>query len=426
MIYKGPDLELREDRVIDKLGTIKLSDIPDPQPDCPVRLQNTTPILERLWRVALWDIESNIKETERGRYFAGGANFRLMVYTRDISYSGILGLNRVYPEIMRSSLEVTRNTRRALGFKVSRGHAVPEIDVPWEELDLSEGEFSARFDTNCYSRRTDDVVWLWAMSDLFSRMDAGPDDWTWLYETGLEFFERFYDPFYDSSDGLYRGQASFIDVAWPERPRPVGGYPVNFKVADCLLLKAASTNALYVKGMRVLADVTSRLGRDDEARAWTDRAGKLSRAIEANLVAPDGRIAYYKDRHGERSDRSEILGTSFVVLHDAVAPDVGAAAIKSYPRTGVGIPVITPFLDNDSAYHNNGSWPFSDTFFLSAAEKALGESQCACNFALLARTVRDDGFHEVVDIRSGAVKGSGHQLWSSAAFVNTCVRAGLV
>jgi len=426
MIYEGSELRLLADRVVDRFGEVLLRDLPDPRPTCPLRLAGATPILERLWRVALWDVESNIRETALGRFFAGGAKFRATVYTRDISYSGILGLNRLYPELMRSSIEVTRRALRACGFRVSRGYAVPAIKAPWEELDVSEIEFRDKFGSNNYCRRTDDVVWLWAAHDLLRGQNATRGDWEWLYQTGCEFFETFYRHFYDPEDGLYRGQASFIDVTFPDRPRPVGGYPSHYTLEDCLMLKAASTNALYMKGMGVLSDAAARLGREEDAAGWEVRRQTLRGAIQRHLVGPDGRLRYYRDRHGALAERAEALGTALCALHDALDPEISARCVSLYPKSEIGVPVFDPFFENhDGAYHNNGSWPFVDTFFLSAAEKALGVSQCAFNLALLARTARTDGFHEVVDMRSGEVIGSGHQLWSAAAFINTCLRAGL-
>ena len=35
-------------------------------------------------------------------------------------------------------------------------------------------------------------------------------------------------------------------------------------------------------------------------------------------------------------------------------------------------------------------------------------------------------FHEKVTLPDGLIDGSGHQLWSAAAFLNVCIRAGLV
>ncbi|MFA7157672.1 MAG: hypothetical protein WC299_00100 [Kiritimatiellia bacterium] len=425
MHYESKDLKLLDDRVTDRLGTITLADIPDPQPRCPARLEGTTPILERLWRVALDDAESNIRETELGKYFAGGAKFGAIVFTRDISYSGILGLNRFYPDIMRSGLDVTRRVHWDTGFAVTPGHAVPAIDVPWEETGLDNTAFKDRYHTNCYSRRTDDVIWLWAARDLFSLGTTSREDWTWLYDWGMKFFERFYRPFFDPVDGLYRGQVSFVDVTWPERGRATSGYPAHYTVEDCLMIKASSTNALYLKGLRVMAEAAETIGRKDEARNWTERAEKLKGAIQNNLVAKNGRIACYKDRHGDLSPHSDALGTALCILHDAVDKLTGAESARRYPKTPIGIPLFDPFWPNDLMYHNNSSWPFVDALFLWAAEKVLGESQAAYNLALLARVVKPDGFHELVNIRSGAVIGSCHQLWSAAAFINASRRAGL-
>ncbi len=422
--YKGDELRFYEDRVCDRFGCINVDDMPDPQPDCPVRLKEVTPILERMWRIAFWDIESNILETEKGRYFGGGAKFGPKVYTRDISYSGVLGLNEFYPQVMRDSLEVTRKVRWDTGFTVSRGHAVPEIDVPWEELDIPEAEFTSRFTTNNYSRRTDDVVWLWAASDLFTRQNAPAADWRWLYETGQKFFKRFYAPFYDPSDGLYRGQVSFVDVRWPHK-ESAGGYPSHFTVKDCLMLKASTTNALYLKGLSVMAEAAEKIGLKGESEDWADRAAKLRESIQKHLVASEGYIVCYKDRHGKKSHHTDALGTALCILHGAVEKETAEFSAKHYPTSEIGIPLFNPFFKHNKMYHNYAAWPFVDAFFLSAKETALQKSQCAYNFALLARTVREDGFHEVVDMRSGEVGGSGHQLWSAAACLNACRRAGL-
>ena len=35
-------------------------------------------------------------------------------------------------------------------------------------------------------------------------------------------------------------------------------------------------------------------------------------------------------------------------------------------------------------------------------------------------------FHEKIPLPGGLIDGSGHQLWSAAAFINVCFRAGLL
>jgi hypothetical protein len=91
------------------------------------------------------------------------------------------------------------------------------------------------------------------------------------------------------------------------------------------------------------------------------------------------------------------------------------------------------------------SWPFCDTFFLWGKEVADGGDHTAQNVALLGRSLgtafapkkkkgnneKDWGaglgsFHEKIPLPSGLIDGSGHQLWSAAAMLNVCIRAGLV
>ncbi len=438
-IYNKPPLIMGETKLKDTWSVIDLDNLPNPQPKLSLQLKNATPLTERLWNIALADIEYNIVKMPNAReYFGAGAEFGAKVYTRDISYSGILGINRLYPDIMRQSLEYTRKVRREVGFKTSKGHAVREIKVPWQEEKISTRDFFQKYNTNEYTRRTDDVVWLWCAYDLV-KDSKKKEDWKWIYDEGNYFFEHFYMPFYDEEDGLFLGQAAFIDIHFPGHKTT--GYPQDWTTSDCVLCKPTSTNALYVKGMQVMSEACRKLGKQQESKKWNSKAEALKKAIRKELRRPDGTFAYYKDRHGKFSERREVLGTAFVVLHKVVTGAEAEAALKDYPVTDTGIPLICPFFPTKRAYHNNTSWPFSDTFFIKAMEKADGKDRTAMNAALLARTcgkvfkknkytpleAEDVGtFHELVHFQDKKVIGSGHQLWTAAAFVDVCRRAGLV
>jgi len=423
MLYNKPPLILKADRIIDVLGETTLNDLPNPEPKHPARLKNATPIIERMWRIALRDVESNIVETEQGRYFGAGAIFGPKVFTRDISYSGILGVNKLYPDLMRSSLEFTRNLRWDIGFIVYRGHDVNEIDVDWDIRYKDHVEMMEKHNTNCYARRTDDVVWLWCAGDLI-RDSKNPDDYKWLYEWGAKFFKRFYDPFFDSSDGLYRGQATFMDVHSPVHKTTA--YPHEWSAADCVMAKATSTNCLYVKGLDTMAWAAKKLGKNDEAKQWAKRAESLRKAMLKELRNPDGTFAYYKDRWGKLAPRREALGTAFTVLTEVVKGKDAKKALAGYPVTDAGIPSFDPFFEFKDAYHNNTSWPFVNEFFLAALGKANNTDTIAQSFAHLARVCKKDGFKEYIDMRNKVASGSGSQLWSAAAFIDICFRAGLV
>jgi len=424
MIHNQPPLILAETSISDARGTITVDDLPEVHPRCGVRLADATPIMERLWRIALADIERNIVGTADGRYFGAGSAYGVKVFTRDICYSGILGLNELFPDIMLDSIRFTRGLRNRLKFRVSRGYRVEGIDAPWVEEDITEPEYSDKYSTNSYTRRTDDVVWLWCTGELLKHWDT-PELWNWFLDTGRIFVPEFYQPFFDPVDGLYRGQASFVDIHFSHHKAT--GYPRDWSIGDCVLVKSLSTNCLYVLGFKALAEAAARLNRASESRQWLERCDRLKESIRRHLRRADGTFSYFKDKNGALQDRRDALGSALAVLSGVVAGAEATAALKDYPVTDGGVPLFHPFFPENDWYHNNSSWPFVDTFFLKALEMTDGMDRSALNAALLARTcIGNRTFHEVTDFRTREVKGSGGQLWTAASFVDTCRRAGLV
>ena len=439
LFEQGP-LVMTADALRDANGSFSLAQLPNPEPKCKVELKgDVTPLTRRMWKIALDDVERNQVENEAGRmYFGAGSRYGDRVYTRDISIAGVLGVNRFYPEVMLSSLRVTRDVRRNLGYRVSAPHVIPEIQVPWEVIAEEDKEVMLKYKSNSYTRATDDVIWLWAGDDLFT-IHPELADWKWMLENGEHFFKVFYEPWFDKSDGLFRGQPLFHDIT-------NSAYPVGMKVADCVLLKALSTNCLYYRGMLAMAKACEKAGRPaSEKQQWLDRAAALKVAILKVFTKPDGTLAYYKDRHGEIMPNREILGTAFAGLFGIVAGESAKAAFADYPMTDKGIPLFSPFIPGNTGPHNTASWPFCDTFFLWGKEVADGGDHTAQNAALLGRSLgtafapkkkkgnneKDWGaglgsFHEKIPLPSGLIDGSGHQLWSAAALLNVCIRAGLL
>ena len=422
--YESNYLELTEYFVKDSLRTLTLDSLSDRKPLRSITLKEVNAFSDKLWNVALADIESNLVETENGTYFGAGQKFGIRIYTRDISFSGILGVSQLYPEKILSSLRVTRDIRRRLGFTVPKGYVVPGIEIDWKELDMTSIDFLNENHTNCYTRRTDDVVWLWAANDLF---DKNPDlaDWEWLYVTGKKFFEEFYNPFFDDSSGLFRGQAAFIDIHYIDALAT--GYPKEFSISDCVMIKPLSTNCLYYKGLLAMAHACNKTGRDDEAVYWNKKAVSLKNAILDGLRNPDGTFAYFMHKDGSLEPRREALGTALAVITGIVSGEEAEKCLEGYPVTWAGVPLLHPFYPWKGYYHNNTSWPYVDTFFLWAREICEGKDYTGMNAALLARTCIGSGsFHEVVNWTTREPYGSGSQLWSASAYVNTCIRAGLI
>ncbi|MEI7532791.1 MAG: hypothetical protein WCK57_00345 [Verrucomicrobiae bacterium] len=439
-LYEQGSLVMTADALRDANGAFSLAQLPAPEPKCKVTLKgDVTPLTERMWQIALDDVERNQVKHESGAvYFGAGTRYGDRVYTRDISIAGVLGVNRFYPTEMLSSLKLTREIRTALGYRVSAPHKVSEIDAPWEVIAEVDKEVMAKYKTNSYTRATDDVVWLWAADDLFTLRPAVAD-WKWMLENGEHFFKVFYAPWFDKADGLYRGQPLFHDIT-------NSAYPEGMEIADCVLLKALSTNCLYYRGLLAMANACEKCGRPaKEKQQWLDRAAALKVAIKKEFTKLDGTLAYYKDRHGKIMPNREILGTAFAAIFGIVADAAAKSAYADYPMTDKGIPLFSPFIPGNSGPHNMASWPFCDTFFLWGKAVADGGDYTDQNAALLGRSLgtafapkkkKGDNesdwatglgsFHEKIPLPSGLIDGSGHQLWSAAAFLNVCVRAGLV
>ena len=439
-LYSKPPLAMTEDSLHDALGSFTLSQLPDPKPKCTVKLKDgTTPLTRRLWAIALDDIEHNLVTNERGTYFAAGTRYTDRIYTRDIALTGILGANRVYPGEMKASLVLTREKRKKLGYKVSRAHVVSEIDAPWEVIAEDEKEIMAEFKTNSYTRRTDDVVWMWATHDLFTQHPELAD-WKWFHEDGVEFFDHYYAPWFDPSDGLYCGQPLFHDIT-------NSAYPKGMTIADCVLLKSLSTNCLYYRGLLAMADAAGKCGLPEEEKPqWLTRAAALKAAIRKEFTNADGTMAYYKDRHGVIMPNRDILGIAFAAILGLVDGEAAKAAYAGYPESDLGVPLFHPFIPGNSGPHNQAIWPFTESFYFWGKAIATGKDETDYNAAVLARSLgtafediskkrKTDGedwgtalgsFHEKINLPSGRVDGSGHQLWSAAAYLNVCIRADLI
>ena len=122
-------------------------------------------------KIALHDVELNLITNDYGTYFAAGRRYTDRVYTRDISFAGILGLNALYPNEMMKSLRVTRDVVSKLGYKVSREEVIKEIDAPWEIIAEDKTEVMAQYKSNSITRRTDDVVWMLVLAEAVEMPD---------------------------------------------------------------------------------------------------------------------------------------------------------------------------------------------------------------------------------------------------------------
>ncbi len=409
--------------------------------------------LVRAWELAVFEIESNVRPCPYGGEFftAGGrGGWHDMLFGQDTTGTALLSLNRLYPDLMKNHLRAYVSARLNVWFLCPEGwelegckEAIPVGLDCWMPRSRA---FCDRYHMSPALNRTGmDVGWIWAAGDLFDR-SGDLLDWAWLYGMGGLFFSRFYQPFFDPADGLYFGQASFIDVGH-------NGYPLSFGTPHtrasrnaAVRIKAASTNALYVRSLDVMAHAALVLGRDGESGRWQKRADELRAAIREKLRFPDGSFSYFLHRDGEPEPRREALGAAFCVLCDVVRGEeaVRALAPDKIPRRDHGVALFYPFYEeNPGVYHNKSAWPFASTFYYLASEKATGKSFLAEDARQLASSVtvpdmlKKNDRGELSDYRTGTFKeyirwedgvpgGTNAQSWTISAFLNFALRAGLL
>lgn len=385
--------------------------------------------LEKDWLLAKEDVVKNYcMETPFGKTFAAGAyggclKWKGLSFNRDTTYAGLLALNSLYLEEMLTAYKTIRRVRLHLGWSCYPDfvlHGVKGVKV-YEDLTLDD--FRHRFCKASSINKTDDVCWLWGAYDLLRKTGADETEWQWLYETGKECFEKFYDPFWDEERRLYFGQPTFIDVG-------VNGYPESFgyKTEEArnrgVWVYASSTNSLYYKALCLMAQTAERLKKTQESDAWAARAQTLRKSMCEKLRFSDGTFMYFMHRDGHPEPRREVLGTAFPVLTEAVTGEDAKKCVAGYPVTAYGAPLLLPFYPGTASLHNNSTWPFADTFLLLAKERAEGCDCTAQNLTLLKNMMIDGHMYEFRNTCTNAISGQSAQLWSVAAFLNTVIRAG--
>ncbi len=384
--------------------------------------------LERLWSVGNQDVPLHyVMETKYGKTFAAGAygkstKWKNLAFNRDTSYSGLLALNSLYSEEMLTSIKTIREVRLKLGWACYPEFVLRGIDGVQVHTDMTLDEFRNIYFKASSINKTDDVCWIWCAYDLFMKTQPDISEWQWFYDTALECFERFYNPFYCKETGLYYGQPTFIDVG-------VNGYPPEFgyKSEEArnkgVWVFASSTNSLYYKALTSMAYTAELLDNPEDAAEWSARAESLKAAMLSQLRFVDGTFTYFMHPDRTLEERREVLGTAFPVLCGVVEGEDAKKCVANYPITEYGAPLLTPFYEGTESLHNNSTWPFADTFLLLAIEAAMGEDCTEMNIKILKNAAVENHMCEFRNTQSNKMSGQRVQLWSIAALLNTVVRS---
>ncbi|MDX1761795.1 MAG: hypothetical protein R3218_06540, partial [Christiangramia sp.] len=338
------------------------------------------PIVDALFKLSTEEALKNIEQdsTLRTGEEWGG------VWTRDISYSIYLAFAYHEPEVARISLMK----------KVKRGRIIQ---------DTGSG--------GAWPVSSDRTVWAVAAWELYKI--TGDKEWL---QSSYEIIRNTLEDDYKTikaENGLYKGESSFLD--WREQTYPK--WMSNMDIAESMNL---GTNVVHYQANRVLEKMARALG--DDASKYTKRAENIKKAINELLWLEDkGYYAQYLygRKYMNLSPRFEALGESLAVIFDVADAERANRIVSESPVTPYGVTSIYPQIPGIPPYHNNGIWPFVQSYWNLAAAKTGNEKVLNHGLASIYRPaalflsnyenfVAESGDYEGTEINSRRM------LWSMA------------
>ncbi|MEM8896406.1 MAG: glycogen debranching protein, partial [Bacteroidota bacterium] len=168
--------------------------------------------------------------------------------------------------------------------------------------------------------------------------------------------------------GLYRGESSFLD--WREQT-----YPKWMSNMDIYVSENLGTNVVHYQAHVILAEMAKILG--EPWRPYQQRADQIKQAINDVMWIPEkgyyGNFTYGRNQLN-LSDRYEALGEALAILFDVADENRARTIISKSPLTPFGATCIYPQIQGIPPYHNNGIWPFVQSYWNIAAAKAGNEA----------------------------------------------------
>ncbi len=293
-------------------------------------------IVDALFNLSLEEARKNIEPDSTLRTGAkwGG------VWTRDVSYSILLAFAYHEPEVAKISL------RR----KVKRGRIIQ---------DTGSG--------GAWPVSSDRTTWVLAAWEVYKV--TGEQAWLdEVYPIIKNTLEDDFKTIYDKKTGMYSGESSFLD--WREQT-----YPKWMDNKDIYVSQNLGTNVVHYQAHRILSKMAKLQGEAHEV--YEARAEQIKRGINQYLwMKEQGYYAQYLYGRDDLmvSPRYEALGEALAVLFDVADQERAASIIGRSPLTAYGATCIYPQIPGIPPYHNNGIWPFVQSYWNWAAAKTGNEA----------------------------------------------------
>ena len=344
-------------------------------------LHSSLPILDSVYNLSLEELTKDIRSDQT---LMAGAKWN-GVWTRDVSYSTLLSLAIITPELAKNSLMA----------KVNHGEIVQDTGTG-----------------GSWPVSSDRMVWVLAAWEIYQVTG----DRAWLQQSYqiVQNSARHDEPsVLAAANGLVHGESSFMD--WREQ-----SYPRWMNAVDIYSSQSLSNNAVHYQTYRILAQMARALGEDGSA--YDRRAQRIKRSMNQLLWMPDkgyyGEYLYGR-AHPALSPRTDSLGESLAMLFEIATPAQQKEMLKNLPLLDYGIPTVYPQEPGIPPYHNESVWPFVQAFWNLAAAKNHEDATVADGLTVLLRhtsffLTNKENLVANTGSPAGTEINSDRQLWSIA------------
>jgi hypothetical protein len=339
------------------------------------------PLSDAVYNLA---IEEMVNAVEPDSTFRTGKEWA-GVWTRDISYSIILAMAHLQPQVAKYSLLR----------KVKNGRIIQDTGTG-----------------GAYPASTDRMIWAVAAYELYK----ATGDEAWLKQAYTIIKNSVDDDLQNALDkttGMMKGESSFLD--WREQTYPKWMQPVDIYESECL-----GTNAVHYQANIVLSNMAMLLNDKQSAAKYKQVAQGIKAGMNKYLWMPS-KGYYAQFLYGRNfkivSPRSEALGEALSVLFGIADGDKQKQVISKTPVMDFGIPCIYPQIPNIPPYHNNAVWPFVQSYWALAAAKAGNEAAVMQSIAAIYRpaalwVTNKENFVASNGDFAGTQINSSNMLWS--------------
>jgi hypothetical protein len=349
------------------------------------------------------------------------------VWTRDLSYAAALSLAMLDPDRVRNSLE----------FKLAgyRAGVVPGPNVAGtaDGLQIVQDTGSG----GSWPVSTDRMSWAFGADEALKAL--APEARQAFGVTALKALRNTLDndriAVYDSADGLYNGEQSFLD--WREQSYAAW---IPGDLASMATSKALSTNVGHYQALTLAAKLAREQAEPALAARYAGWAADLKIAINRRFWQEDAGM--YSSLTAGHFDSAALykydwLGQSLAIIHGIADKRQARSILAHYPHGPLGAPVIFPQQPGVAVYHNRAMWPFVTAHGLRAAAMtgnvavadaaydtllrgaALNLSNME-NFEWLSGQAMLDDKQPGADL-SGPVVNSRQMLWSIGGYLGMVV-----